>query len=52
MKNKILREAELELTRKLLGLVNSKEEYEFLRREEARLSFFLSNEMKGGTRKW
>jgi len=47
--------AELELTRKLLGLVNSKEEYEWLKKEEARLSSLLSsscsNKLKGGTRK-
>lgn len=47
--------AELKLTRKLLGLVNSKEEYEFLKKEEARLSSLLSsscsNRLKGGARK-
>jgi len=46
--------AELKLTRKLLDLVNSKEEYEFLKKEEARLSSLLSssysNKLKGGTR--
>ena len=46
--------AELKLTRQLLGMVNYEEEYEYLKKEEARLSSLLSslrsNLLKGGTR--
>jgi len=46
MNNKNLQQMELELTRKLLGAVNSKEEFEWLKEEEKRLLFLLSQKSK------
>jgi len=48
MKNKTSNQIELELTRKLLDVVNSKEEYNWLLAEETRLSSIIFIEMKGG----
>jgi len=42
MENKNKQQMELELVRKLLGVVNSKEEFEYLKAEEKRLSAFFS----------
>jgi len=42
MKNKNFPQAELQLVVKLLGVVNSKEEFEYLKAEEKRLSAFFS----------
>lgn len=54
MENKINIQAELELTKKLLNVVNSKEEFDYLTREVERLTSLLSCliQLKGGARKW
>lgn len=44
MENKNLLHTELELTKKLLEVVNSKEEFDYLLGEEKRLSFFFSKQ--------
>jgi len=51
MENKKLFEQELKLTLQLLDVVNSKEEYDYLLAEKARLVFCLT-QLKGGARKW
>ena len=48
MKNKNLQQAELQLVRKLLGVVNSKEEFEYLKAEEKRLSLLFSQSLFQG----
>ncbi|MBN1156050.1 hypothetical protein JXA85_00395 [Candidatus Woesearchaeota archaeon] len=47
--NKI--KAELEQTRKLLEIVNSEEEYNLCKADEARLLSLLSTQLKGGKRR-
>ncbi len=42
MKNKSKQQTQLELIRKLLGVVNSTEELSYLKAEEVRLSSFFS----------
>lgn len=51
MENKNIQSQELKLIEQLLGLVNSKEEFDYLMAGKARL---LSCQllMKGGARKW
>jgi len=48
MKNKNFPQAELQLVRKLLGVVNSKEEFEYLKAEEKRLSLLFSQSLFQG----
>jgi len=51
MENKNLNAIELELTQQLLDVVNSKEEFEFLKAEELRLGTpFFHIELEGGAR--
>jgi len=51
MENKKLFEQELKLTLQLLDVVNSKEEYDYLLAEKARLLSY-STQLKGGAQKW
>ncbi len=48
MKNKNLQQAELELINKLLGVVNSKEEFDYWEAEKRKLpAFFSKSEILG-----
>lgn len=51
MENKNIQSQELELIEKLLDLVNSKEEFDYLMADKARL-FSYNYYYKGGARKW
>jgi len=51
MENKKLFEQELKLINQLLDVVNSKEEFDYLLAEKARLLSY-STQLKGGAQKW